>query len=116
MTSILVKPQPISDELFEAFLRCRYKSKLRIAGTEGKTTEFEEHRTRLQAAYRQKAQQRLAASHAETASSHVDCGTLGQGRNLILGLEVAADGLSARIDAAPPNAMASPPGSAPHAP
>ena len=113
MASITVNAQPISDELFEAFLRCRYKSKLRIAGTEGKTSEFEEHRTTLQAAYRHEGQLRLAVSHGEieTTSSRVDCGRLGQGRKLILGLAVAADGLSAKIDALQRSELASQPGS-----
>jgi hypothetical protein len=65
MISVLVNTQAISDELFEAFLLCRYKSKLRIAGAEGQASEFEEHRRSLQAAYQQKAQQRLAASRGE---------------------------------------------------
>jgi predicted RecB family nuclease len=113
MTSILVNPPAISDELFEAFLRCRYKSKLRIAGAEGQPSEFEEHRRKLQATYQQNAQQQLTSTHGEiqTAGPPVDCAALGQGHELLLGLTVAADGLSARIDALQRIELASQPGS-----
>jgi hypothetical protein len=86
MASITVNTQPISEELFEAFLQCRYKSKLRIAGVEGQPSEFEEHRRRLHAAYRQKAQHRLAAScgELEIVGPSVDCRGIGQGHKLTL--------------------------------
>jgi predicted RecB family nuclease len=114
MTSILARPQPITEELFEAFLRCRYKSKLRIAGAERQSLELAEHRKKLQDAYREGARQRLLGSTCDTADtvgSGFGCGHIGHRRTLLSELALATDGLSATMDVLQRTEPASGPGS-----
>jgi predicted RecB family nuclease len=114
MTRILARPQPITDELFEAFLRCRYKSKLRIAGADRQSSELAAHRKKLQDAYRDDARQRLLGSVCDTADavrSGVGCGHIGHRRTLLSELALATDGLSATVDVLQRTEPASGPGS-----
>jgi predicted RecB family nuclease len=113
MTSILVRPLSITDDLFEAFLRCRYKSKLRIAGAETQSSAVAEHRKDLQDAYRNNARRLLlgsACDTADTVASGVGYGLSGHGRTLLSELALATDGLSATMDVLQRTEPASGPG------
>jgi len=43
---------PLSDDIFAAFLKCRYKAYLKLRGAAGETSEFEQLQARLTAEYR----------------------------------------------------------------
>lgn len=113
MATTAMGTETINEELFEAFIRCKYKAKLRIAGTVGHQSEFEEHRRRLLSVYRQNAQHKLAGGldEKETLCTSFDGAVLSQTHKLILELTLAVDGLAASIDALQRIELPSQPGS-----
>jgi len=91
----------VSDSCLEAFLRCRYKSYLKVGNVTGQSSDFERHTGARSDAYRQLVQSRLLPQYRETdvlQSPPVTFQTLQKGKALILDAKAQASSLSATID------------------
>ena len=94
--------RPITDGLLEAFLQCKFKSRLRIQDRAGRISEFESHQIAQDKTYRLLADQRLLALHPGThavTAPLADAATLAVGKPLVLALTATGDSLQAHIDA-----------------
>ena len=49
----------LTDDIFAAFLKCRYKAHLKLQGTAGEPSEYERLQARLAAEYRLAARQEM---------------------------------------------------------
>ena len=92
----------ITDRLLEAFLQCKFKSRLRIQDRAGRISEFESHQIAQDKACRLLADQRLLALHPGThavTAPLADAATLNVGKPLVLALTATGESLQAHIDA-----------------
>jgi predicted RecB family nuclease len=92
----------VTDEVFTAFLKCRYKAYLKLRGAAGEPSEYEQVQARLAAEYRVAARQELlrgraGAAVAERPMSAADA--IRGGAALVLDTTVSDGGESCRLDA-----------------
>jgi predicted RecB family nuclease len=100
---MLENSRVITDELFEAFLQCKYKARLRTLGRTGQPADFEKHRTSQAQAHRALVQAKLfplpeATPRPEALPALRDAATLKQGQTRLQNVRVQSANLSARID------------------
>jgi predicted RecB family nuclease len=95
------EPPPVTDEVFTAFLKCRYKAYLKLRGAAGEPSEYEQVQARLAAEYRAGARQELlhgrAGAVVERLASAADA--IRDGAALVLDTTVSDGGESCRLDA-----------------
>lgn len=92
----------LTDAVFDAFLKCRYKAHLKLQGTVGEPSEFQRLQARLATEYRLNARQAWLRSHDSTSAvvSSESLADAIQGRpTLILDALAADTDLSCRLDA-----------------
>jgi len=99
-------PRVITDELLEAFLRCKYKARLRALGQAGKPTDFEEHRRSQAQAHREQVQAKMfplpvaaAAPRPEPPAALLDAATLERGQMRLHNVRIQSANLTTSIDA-----------------
>jgi hypothetical protein len=61
-------PPPLTDEVFSAFLKCRYKAYLKLRGEAGEKSDYETFQAGLAADYRAAATEDLLRRHAGAAA------------------------------------------------
>jgi hypothetical protein len=62
------QPQPITDEVFTAFLKCKYKAYLKLTGAFGEKSDYEKLQRRLDTEYRVSARAELLRKHPRGAT------------------------------------------------
>ena len=95
-------PTPISDDIFAAFLKCRYKAYLKLAGQAGEPSDYERLQARLTQLYRAEAQRRFTegldgATALQSPPSLAEA--LRSGQEALVDVTLEDDGESARLDA-----------------
>jgi predicted RecB family nuclease len=60
-------PLPLTEEVFEAFLKCRYKAYLKLQGASGEKSDYEQSQARRVASYRAAARETLLQRQPEAA-------------------------------------------------
>jgi predicted RecB family nuclease len=93
---------PLTDEVFTAFLKCRYKAHLKLQGAAGETSDYEQVQARLAADYRVAARQELlrgraVAAVAERPASAADA--IRNGAALVMDATVSEGGERCHLDA-----------------
>jgi predicted RecB family nuclease len=95
-----VKPV-ITEDVFTAYLHCKYKSYLKLHHHTGRKNDYETMQARLDNAFRQEALRKLRASYPEGDVLHLPCLThsaLRRGKALILDTQVELNGLQSSFD------------------
>lgn len=95
-------PAIITEEIFHAYLKCKYKAYLKLQGTLGEVSEYERLLTRIDVEYRKTAGRELRrtqdkAAIAENPLSLSD--TIQSGKELILNASMNTDEASCHLDA-----------------
>ena len=97
-----IKTICVSNEFFDALLRCPYKSYLIVRGNVGKTTEYSALSRTLEDDYRAAAQQTLLIRAKQTTNEGRQIRQLSDlrhGHDVVLNLSVSHDRLSSQVDA-----------------
>jgi predicted RecB family nuclease len=93
----------ITDDIFSAFLKCRHKAYLKLAGQAGEPSEYERLQDRLTRRYREEARRRFvdglggaaAFPNPPSPAEAIHCG-----QDALIDATLEHDGESARLDAA----------------
>src|SRR5881296_1373170 len=93
---------PISDDIFSAFLKCKYKAYLKLAGQAGETSDYERLEIRLTQQYRAEARSRFVEGLGGAAAFQSPP-SLGEairgGQDALIDVTLEHEGESARLDA-----------------
>jgi len=92
----------IKDQIFEAYLNCKYKSYLKLHNQTGQKTEYEILNEHLDKKYHLEAQARLEFHYANEnilRPSHLTLDKLNLGKDLILNTKIFKDGFHVSYDA-----------------
>ena len=93
---------PISDDIFTAFLKCKHKAHLKLAGVAGEKGDYERLQLRLAEEYRRRATALLLGADdgpAKVEQSPSLPDAIQQGPAVIVDATTTACGLSSRLDA-----------------
>ena len=91
----------ITDQIFKAYLNCKYKSYLKFHNHTGHKTDYEILQERLDKKYRLAAQMKLKSHYLKDDVLHISSITLAKlrmGKNVILDTVISGNGLQASYD------------------
>ena len=95
-------PAIITEEIFCAYLKCKYKAYLKLHGTVGEVSEYERLLTRIDVEYRKIAKRELLRTHGKAAISENPLSlsdTIQSRKELILNISMNSDDASCHLDA-----------------
>lgn len=93
---------PISNRIFDDFLKCRHKAYLKLQGRSGVISPFEELRIRLAREYRNRAYKNLTTLHSRNNAVEDTlpfCEIKNQGHDLVLNVTASEDDIFVKFDA-----------------